>query len=91
MVPVNLIIVTLFRKAAIKPSKIKTPKGKHVAKRQYWRRINFGTRNKPDVNQENIQSIELPEFEADRIREMYQSDSSYDMANESKKSKKKAK
>ena len=45
VIPVNLIIVTLFRKAKIATPKIQPTKSSHVAKQHYWR--------------QNIQSIEL--------------------------------
>ena len=38
VLPVNLLIITLFRKAKVKAPK-KTTKTKHVAKQNYWRRV----------------------------------------------------
>ena len=46
--PVNIIIVTLFRKAKLKHHGIVPTKQNHVAKQQYWRKVKI------------IESIELP-------------------------------
>lgn len=52
VVPVNLIIVTLFRKAKLKrTSLLKSRKTGHIARQQYWRKV------------KQIESIELPENE----------------------------
>jgi len=37
VVPVNIIVVTLFRKSKLKPKKIQPTRSSHVAKQQYWR------------------------------------------------------
>lgn len=49
VVPVNIIIVTLFRKAKLKSRGILPRKTDHVAKQQYWRRVKM------------IENIELPD------------------------------
>ncbi len=45
----NVIIVTLFRKAKLKHHGIMPTRSKHVAKQQYWRRVKV------------IQNIDLPD------------------------------
>ena len=39
MVPVNLIIVTLFRKAKSKPGKLFHSTSTHVVRQKYWRKV----------------------------------------------------
>ncbi|CAF0709342.1 unnamed protein product [Brachionus calyciflorus] len=52
VVPVNLIIVTLFRKAKLKRNTlIKSRRTGHVAKQQFWRRV------------KQIENIELPDHD----------------------------
>lgn len=52
VVPVNLIIVTLFRKAKLKrTSLLKSRKTGHIARQQYWRKV------------KQIENIELPDNE----------------------------
>lgn len=52
VLPVNLIIVTLFRKAKLKrKSLLKSRKTGHIARQQYWRKV------------KQIESIELPDNE----------------------------
>jgi hypothetical protein len=65
VVPVNLIIVTIFRKAKLKHHGIFPLKKKgqqHVVKNQYWRRITFNE----DDHMENDQTKNRQENEEDR-------------------------
>lgn len=39
VLPVNLIIVTLFRKAKLKRNFTKVKKNHHVAKKKFWRKV----------------------------------------------------
>lgn len=59
VVPVNLLIVTLFRKAKLKRNMIKTKKTRHVAKKKFWRRVRA------------VETVELPEIgEPQRINRL---------------------
>lgn len=57
--PVNLIIVTLFRKAKLKHHGILPAKQNHVAKQQYWRKVKI------------IENIELPYNEQKKVSENF--------------------
>ena len=59
VVPVNLIIVTLFRKAKLKHHGILPSKQNHVAKQQYWRKVKI------------IENIELPKNEQNKVSENF--------------------
>lgn len=39
VVPVNLIIVTIFRKSKLKHNGVVPTRNNHIAKQQYWRRV----------------------------------------------------
>ena len=47
VVPVNLLIVTLFRKAKLKTTGMIPKKDKHIAKQKFWRKV------------QSVQSIDL--------------------------------
>ncbi len=40
VVPVNLIIVSIFRKAKIRHAGVIPTKSNYIARKQYWRRVN---------------------------------------------------
>jgi len=59
VVPVNLIIVMLFRKAKLKHHGILPTKQNHVAKQQYWRKVKI------------IENIELPNNDHGKMAENF--------------------
>lgn len=56
VLPVNLLIVTLFRKAKLKRNLSKTKKTRHVAKKKFWRRVRA------------VEAIDLPEQINNRLQ-----------------------